>query len=190
MNKIYTRTGDGGDTRLATGASVSKTDARVEAYGAVDEANASIGLARAALADPVLDAILARVQNDLFDVGADLATPGPDEELAFEPLRIQAGQAARLEADIDAVNADLSPLSSFVLPAGSEAAARLHVARTVTRRAERRAIALALNDPGGINPAAIVYLNRLSDLLFVAARRANANGENDVLWVPGASRDG
>lgn len=189
LNKIYTRTGDAGDTRLSTGETVRKTDARVEAYGSVDEANACIGLARLHTADdPVLDPMLARIQNELFDLGADLATPERDKPLPFEPLRILPGQVDRLEGEIDALNADMQPLTSFILPAGSPAAANLHLARTVCRRAERLAVGLADLPGEAVSPAALKYLNRLSDLLFVAARYANAQGAGDVLWVPGVTR--
>lgn len=185
LNRIYTRTGDGGATRLASGAPVSKTDPRVEAYGSVDEANAAIGLARlSTTADQRLDPILRRVQNDLFDLGADLATP--EAEGGPPRLRIAANQVGRLETEIDALNADLAPLTSFVLPGGSAAAAALHVARTVCRRAERRCVALAARE--SVNPEALKYLNRLSDLLFVAARIANDQGRADVLWTPGGTR--
>jgi cob(I)alamin adenosyltransferase len=193
LNKIYTRTGDGGKTRLVTGAAVTKADPRVEAYGAVDELNAVLGLVRLETAeDGLLDPILARVQNDLFDLGADLATPdlGGDGGPA---LRIVEGQVKRLEDEIDRLNADLPPLSSFILPGGSRAAAMLHLARTVCRRAERRAVAFAEAGVGGeavgeIHGPALRYLNRLSDLLFVACRFANSRGAGDVLWVPAATR--
>ena len=188
LNRIYTRAGDGGKTRLVTGETVAKTDSRVEAYGAVDELNAAMGMARLeTAADAVLDPILARIQNDLFDLGADLATP---EHAAVAALRIVEVQVTRLEAEIDRLNADLSPLTSFVLPGGSRAAAMLHVARTVCRRAERRAVALAGPEAAGgdAHRPALRYLNRLSDLLFVASRFANARGEGDVLWVPAANR--
>jgi len=187
LTRIYTRTGDKGRTRLASGESVEKFDPRVEAYGAVDETNACLGLARLQLSDDaVLDAILARAQNDLFDLGADLATTGD----AAGSLRILEGQVIRLEREIDLLNADLGPLTSFILPGGSAAAAALHLARTVCRRAERRAVSLAAGEGASVNPAALKYLNRLSDLLFVASRWANARGANDVLWTPGATRDG
>jgi cob(I)alamin adenosyltransferase len=187
LNRIYTRAGDGGRTRLATGEPLPKDHPRVCAYGTVDETNACLGLARLHTAqDPWLDEVLARIQNDLFDLGADLATPGPDAELKFEPLRITAPQVERLEQEIDLINADLEPLSSFVLPAGTALSAHLHLARTVCRRAEREAVTLAAE--AEVSPEAIKYLNRLSDLLFVAARRANANGKADVLWKPGATR--
>ena len=186
LNRIYTRTGDAGSTRLASGAPVSKASPRVSAYGDVDETNAILGLARLSTAGAApLDPILARIQNDLFDLGADLATP---ERAAGAPvaLRIVASQVDRLEREIDALNAELSPLTSFVLPGGTAAAAALHVARTVCRRAERAAVALAAAET--VNPEAVRYLNRLSDLLFVAARYANDKGAGDVLWTPGATR--
>jgi cob(I)alamin adenosyltransferase len=185
LNRIYTRTGDGGKTRLATGEPVSKTHPRVEAYGGVDELNAQIGVARTHLGDqPELDAMLERAQNDLFDLGADLATP----ERPREDLRILESQVARLEAEIDRLNGDLAPLTSFVLPAGSPASAALHVARTVCRRAERDAIRLAEAEGEQVGAAALKYLNRLSDLLFVAARFANGKGVKDVLWRAGGTR--
>ena len=187
LNRIYTRAGDGGTTRLASGQPVSKSDARVEAYGAVDEANAAIGVARlSTAADTLLDPMLARIQNDLFDLGADLATPPAQREAAQPALRIVESQVARLEGEIDELNARLEPLTSFVLPGGSAAAAALHVARTVCRRAERRCVTLTQTEI--VNPAALKYLNRLSDLLFVAARHANDEGRGDVLWTPGATR--
>ncbi len=189
LNKIYTRAGDGGKTRLATGETVEKSDARVEAYGAVDETNACVGMARLhAGGDAELDAMLERIQNDLFDLGADLATPERDKPLGFEALRITAPQTARLEREIDAINGRLSALTSFVLPAGSALAAHLHLARTVCRRAEREAVRLAAREGERVNPEAVKYLNRLSDLLFVASRRANSDGADDVLWKPGATR--
>ncbi|MEN0654343.1 MULTISPECIES: cob(I)yrinic acid a,c-diamide adenosyltransferase [Hyphobacterium] len=188
LTKIYTRTGDGGKTRLGDMTETSKTDARVEAYGTVDEANSAIGLARAALpVGSTIDAVLMRVQNDLFDVGADLCVPDRGEKLEWEPLRATADQVSALEADIDRFNAKLDPLDSFILPGGSEAAARLHVARTVMRRAERRTVALAESGET-VNPEAIRYLNRASDLLFVLARIANDEGRADVKWVPGGQR--
>jgi cob(I)alamin adenosyltransferase len=189
LNKIYTRTGDGGKTRLVTGETVAKTDPRVEAYGAVDELNAVLGLVRLETAvDPVLDPILARIQNDLFDLGADLATPDLGGAAA---LRIVETQVARLEGEIDRLNADLAPLTSFILPGGSRAAAALHLARTVCRRAERRAVAFAgavSAETAAVHGPALRYLNRLSDLLFVASRYANGGGAGDVLWVPAANR--
>lgn len=184
LTKIYTRGGDGGETSLADGRRVRKDDARLEAYGTVDEANSAIGIARLHTSGAV-DQILGRVQNELFDLGADLATPGENFDDP-KALRILPSQTARLEADIDTMNADLAPLNSFILPGGSAAAAYLHLARTITRRAERLTIVAAAQEP--INPEAIKYCNRLSDLLFVLARKVNGNGANDVLWVPGGSR--
>lgn len=186
IDKIVTKAGDGGKTRLATGEPVSKASARVAAYGAVDEANSAIGVARLhTTADPVLDPILDRAQNDLFDLGADLATPQADD-LKFEPLRLQESQTLRLEAEIDQLNAKLSPLTSFILPGGSPAAAHLHLARAIARRAERAIVALA--DAESISAETIKFANRLSDLLFVAARYANDQGKADLLWKPGANR--
>ena len=187
LNRIYTKTGDAGTTRLATGASVSKADLRVEAYGAVDETNACIGLARAALGEGArLDAMLARLQNELFDLGADLATPPKPDEAEGSVLRVSDVQVERLEGEIDALNAGLPELASFVLPAGAPAAAALHLARTVCRRAEREAVRLA--DAGEpVSGPALRYLNRLSDLLFVAARFANDEGRADVFWKSGAT---
>jgi len=187
LNKIYTRTGDGGSTGLASGARVSKSDPRVEAYGAVDELNAVIGVARLhAGQNDRLDAMLGRIQNELFDLGADLATPH-EPPPKWEALRIVASQVERLETEIDWMNDSLKALDSFILPGGSPLSSYLHLARTVARRAERDAIRLA---EGGatVTPEAMRYLNRLSDLLFVAARRANANGADDVKWVPGSTR--
>ncbi|MFZ5671170.1 MAG: cob(I)yrinic acid a,c-diamide adenosyltransferase [Pseudomonadota bacterium] len=190
LNRIYTRTGDGGSTRLASGEPVSKADLRVEAYGGVDETNAVIGLARLHTAgDSLLDAVLARVQNDLFDLGADLATPDRGKPLDWEPLRILQSQVDRLEGEIDQINARLSPLTSFILPGGTPAAAFLHQARTVCRRAERFCVALAAQAGEPVGGPALKYLNRLSDLLFVAARRANDDGAGDVLWTPGGTRE-
>ncbi len=187
LNKIYTRAGDGGTTRLASGAPVSKTDPRVAAYGAVDETNATIGLARLSTrGDATLDPILARIQNDLFDLGADLATPPAPDEAERPRLRIVDAQVDRLEAEIDQLNGGMAELTSFVLPGGSAAAAALHLARTVARRAERDCVALAGSQ--SVSPEALKYLNRLSDLLFVAARWANDEGRGDVLWSPGATR--
>jgi cob(I)alamin adenosyltransferase len=188
LNRIYTRTGDAGTTRLASGAPVSKDDPRVRAYGEVDETNACIGLVRLhTRGDGVLDPILARIQNELFDLGADLATPdrGQAEGAA---LRIVEPQVERLEREIDQLNGALSPLTSFILPGGSPAAAALHLARTVCRRAERAAVSLARIDGEVVGAPALKYLNRLSDLLFVAARHANDKGAADVLWTPGATR--
>lgn len=187
LSRIYTRTGDQGATRLANGDEVSKTDLRVEAYGSVDETNACLGLARLhTKGDDLLHPLLERIQNDLFDLGADLANPPVADEDPARVLRVTEGQVARLEQEIDQINADLAPLNSFVLPGGTSAAAALHQARTVCRRAERAAVSLALAAP--VAAPALKYLNRLSDLLFVAARRANANGTLDVLWTPGATR--
>lgn len=189
LNRIYTRTGDKGLTRLSTGQPVSKASPRVEAYGGVDETNAFIGVARQhTKGDAELDALLERIQNDLFDLGADLATPEQNEKPDWEPLRVVESQVERLEREIDAINARLSPLTSFVLPAGSPAAAALHVARTVCRRAERRLVDLIGVEGEIVGAPALRYLNRLSDLLFVAARRANDDGAADVLWQPGATR--
>ncbi len=188
LDKIYTRAGDEGDTRLATGELTAKGDLRVEAYGAVDEANSCLGVARLHTGeDPVLDPMLARIQNDLFDLGADLATPERGAPLKFEALRIVSAQVERLEREIDLLNADLGPLTSFVLPGGSPAAAFLHVARATIRRAERAIATLARREDETVSPAALAYANRVSDFLFVAARYAN-RGAGDVLWVPGAGR--
>lgn len=188
LTKIYTRTGDGGRTRLGDMSEADKHDPRVEAYGSVDEANAAIGLAVASLApkDP-MTGVLTTIQNDLFDLGADLCVPDRGEDLGYEPLRMTEEQTQRLEGHIDTFNGRLEPLSSFILPGGSESSARLHMARTITRRAERRVTELAASGEP-VNPAAITYLNRLSDLLFVLGRVANQDGQDDVLWVPGANR--
>ena len=187
LNRIYTRTGDDGTTALGSGERRPKHDLRIEAYGTVDEANAAIGVARLHLGEmPALDAMLGRVQNDLFDLGADLAVP--EREGKAERLRIVPAQVERLEQDIDTLNAALAPLTSFILPGGTAAAAYLHVARTVCRRAERRVVELAAQPDEPVGDAAIKYLNRLSDLLFVAGRAANGNGAGDVLWVPGQNR--
>jgi cob(I)alamin adenosyltransferase len=190
LNKIYTRTGDDGTTGLVGGARRSKADQRLEAVGTVDEANAAIGLARlhTATAHPGIDAMLARIQNDLFDLGADLATPDDGKPLGYEPLRIVASQVQKVEADIDAINTNLEPLRSFILPGGSPAAAALHLARTVARRAERVMVALAAKPGEQVNSEGLKYINRVSDLLFVAARAVNDNGNDDVLWVPGKNR--
>lgn len=187
LDKIVTKAGDGGKTRLASGEPVSKASLRVEAYGAVDETNSVIGLVRLYTAsDFVLDPLLDRVQHDLFDLGADLATPVPDSADPEWALRITLGQVERLEREIDRLNDGLSALDSFILPGGSPAAAAVHLARAITRRAERSAVAAAEERP--INPPARAYLNRLSDLLFVLARHLNAGGSGDIKWVPGASR--
>ncbi|QDL92199.1 cob(I)yrinic acid a,c-diamide adenosyltransferase [Paroceanicella profunda] len=187
LNRIYTRTGDGGDTALGNGTRVAKNAARVEAYGTVDETNATLGLARLH-AEGEADAALARIQNDLFDLGADLCRPdmAADARAEYPPLRVTPAQVTRLETEIDAMNAHLAPLRSFVLPGGSALAAHLHLCRTVSRRAERLCVALAAEEE--VNPAAVKYLNRLSDWFFVASRVANGNGADDVLWVPGANR--
>lgn len=187
LSKIYTRTGDAGTTALGDGTRVPKPSLRVEAYGTSDETNAAAGLARLH-AEGEMDAALARIQNDLFDLGADLARPhmDRDDEAPYTPLRIIASQVDRLEREIDAMNADLQPLRSFVLPGGSALSANLHLCRTVCRRAERLAVALMTEE--GCNPEAVKYLNRLSDWFFVASRIANDGGKADVLWVPGATR--
>jgi cob(I)alamin adenosyltransferase len=194
LTRIYTRGGDAGQTSLGRGERVAKHDIRVEAYGTVDEANSIIGLARSTIAHTILgdprlheaDAMLGRIQNDLFDLGADLCTPEGESKRGEGALRIVASQVERLEKEIDAMNAELEPLNSFILPGGSEVAARLHLARTVSRRAERYMTRLATEQE--INPEAIKYINRLSDHLFVLARRLNDNGATDVLWVPGGGR--
>ncbi|MBO6539785.1 MAG: cob(I)yrinic acid a,c-diamide adenosyltransferase [Rhizobiaceae bacterium] len=190
LNKLYTRTGDDGTTALGTGERRNKHDLRVEAYGTVDEANSCIGIARSAFGDDQaeLDAILSRIQNDLFDLGADLATPDTGEKLEYEPLRIVASQVERVEKDIDALTRRVKPLRSFVLPGGHPAAAALHLARTVARRAERVMVELSGRTDERVSAEAIRYINRVSDLLFVAARVVNDNGEADVLWVPGENR--
>ncbi|MCW0002091.1 cob(I)yrinic acid a,c-diamide adenosyltransferase [Pararhizobium sp. YC-54] len=189
LNKIYTKTGDDGTTGLATGPRRLKSDLRVDAYGTIDEANSFVGLARQHTQQfATLDTMLMRIQNDLFDLGADLSTPDTGETLAYEPLRIIATQVTRLEAEIDELNADLDPLRSFVLPGGSGAAAALHIARTVARRAERLMVDLARMDGEIVSSEALAYVNRLSDFLFVAARWTNGKGKSDVLWVPGKNR--
>jgi cob(I)alamin adenosyltransferase len=193
LNKIYTRTGDAGLTALGTGERVPKHSARIAAYGTVDETNAAIGVARLHVreAHPDVDAMLARIQNDLFDLGADLTMPERGENVpkrARAPLRVSDAQVKRLEDEIDAMNAELAPLRSFVLPGGSAAAAALHVARTVCRRAERGIVELAGFPDEPVGTAALKYVNRLSDHLFVASRYVNARGEGDVLWVPGQNR--
>jgi cob(I)alamin adenosyltransferase len=190
LNKIYTKTGDDGTTALGTGERRPKHDLRIEAYGTVDETNAAIGVARAALEPELaeIDAMLMRIQNDLFDLGAELATPDDGTPKDYEPLRIVQSQVERIERDIDRLNADLKPLRSFVLPGGSRAAAALHLARTISRRAERLMVALAVREPERVGRPALLYMNRLSDFLFVASRWANGRGEADVLWVPGKNR--
>lgn len=189
LNKIYTRTGDDGSTALVSGARRSKADVRVEAYGAIDETNAAIGVARVALgeSEPTLVAMLARIQNDLFDLGADLATPA-DAPRAKGALRIVQSQVDRLEREIDELNAELQPLKSFILPGGSASAAALHLARTIARRAERTMVALIASPGETVDAPAMRYVNRLSDFLFVAARWANQRGAADILWAPGQNR--
>ncbi len=188
LNKIYTKTGDDGTTALGSGERRPKNDLRIEAYGTVDETNAVVGLVRLQTAkdDTDLDEVLSRIQNDLFDLGADLATPDTGEDLGYEPLRITDAQVKALEEAIDRFNADLAPLRSFVLPGGTPAASHLHLARTVSRRAERLMVELAAREK--VTSAAVRYMNRLSDFFFVASRYLNAKGEGDVLWVPGQNR--
>lgn len=189
LNKIYTRTGDNGTTGLVAGPRRKKSDARVAAYGDIDETNSLIGQARQhTLGLPELDQMLMRIQNDLFDLGADLATPDTGEKPQYEPLRVVQAQVDRVEIEIDALNAELAPLRSFVLPGGTAAAAALHVARTAARRAERRMVELAEIEGETVSKEAAAYINRLSDFLFVAARWANDKGALDVLWVPGKNR--
>ena len=190
LNRIYTRTGDDGTTGLVRGPRRTKFDLRVDAYGTVEEANATIGAARIHTGSmPRIDMLLGRIQNDLFDVGSDLATPGADgPDAQYPTLRIRAVQTGFLEQQIDHFNADLAPLKSFILPGGTPLSAALHIARTVTRRAERITVELAAAEPD-TSPEALRYLNRLSDLLFVLARVANNNGVKDVLWVPGNHGD-
>lgn len=189
LTRIYTRGGDKGETSLGDGTRVAKHALRVAAYGTVDEANAAIGIARLDVqtaGDAEADAMLGRIQNDLFDLGADLCTPEGGRKAGPGALRVVAAQVARLEHEIDALNASLRPLDSFILPGGSAAAAHLHLARTIVRRSERLVAELAASEP--VNPQALKYLNRLSDHLFVLGRRLNGNGAQDVLWVPGATR--
>ncbi|UPK35015.1 cob(I)yrinic acid a,c-diamide adenosyltransferase [Bradyrhizobium sp. 186] len=195
LNRIYTKTGDDGTTALGSGERRPKYDLRIEAYGTVDETNAAIGVVRLHTHDaPELDAMLGRIQNDLFDLGADLAVPEREgkeinkETKKAERLRVVASQVERLERDIDALNDKLAPLTSFVLPGGTPAAAHLHVARTICRRAERVIVELAAQPGELVGAAGIQYMNRLSDFLFVASRAANHNGAGDVLWVPGQNR--
>jgi cob(I)alamin adenosyltransferase len=187
LNKIYTKTGDAGDTALGNGTRVAKHSARVTAYGTVDETNATVGLARLQ-ADGEIDTLLAMIQNDLFDLGADLCRPEmeKDADSEYPPLRMTDAQVARLEDEIDVMNVKLQPLRSFILPGGSALAAQLHLCRTVSRRAERLCVELATME--SVNGAAVKYLNRLSDWFFVASRIANNDGHDDVLWVPGANR--
>jgi cob(I)alamin adenosyltransferase len=189
LNKIYTRTGDDGTTALGSGRRVSKYHLRVEAYGTLDETNAAIGLARLHTRDkqPALDAMLARIQNDLFDLGADLCFPDETKD-ARGRLQVSDAQVERLEGEIDELNRELQPLRSFVLPGGSPAASFLHLARTVSRRAERLMVALASKQGEPVGAAALRYINRLSDFLFVAARFANDKGKSDVTWMPGKNR--
>jgi cob(I)alamin adenosyltransferase len=190
LNKIYTRTGDGGSTALGTGERVPKHALRIAAYGTVDETNSTIGVARTQIGATygTVDAMLGRIQNDLFDLGADLCVPDRGEKPGYEPLRITPAQVERLENEIDALNGELQPLRSFVLPGGSPASASLHVARTVCRRAERLVVELAAMPDEPVSHAALRYLNRLSDFLFVASRYVNDRGKSDVLWVPGQNR--
>lgn len=190
LNKIYTRTGDAGTTALGNGQRVAKHALRIAAYGTVDETNASLGMVRVHLAhsDPDLDAMLLRIQNDLFDLGADLCVPDRGEKLDHEALRISNEQVARLEQEIDQMNAELKPLRSFVLPGGTPAAAALHVTRTISRRAERLMVELAALPDEPVSVAALKFINRLSDFFFVASRYANDRGNIDVLWVPGQNR--
>lgn len=192
LNRIYTRTGDNGTTALGTGERRPKYDLRIEAYGTVDETNAAIGMARLATAgpqgEPVLDAMLERIQNDLFDLGADLCTPDDGTKLEWEPLRIVEAQVERLEREIDQLNGELKPLRSFVLPGGGPVSAPLHLARTICRRAERLMVHLAHEPTEKVGAPALKYVNRLSDFLFVASRWINARGAGDVLWTPGKNR--
>lgn len=190
LSKIYTRTGDKGTTALGSGERVPKHALRIAAYGTVDETNASIGMVRVHLGDaePKLDAMLVRIQNDLFDLGADLCVPDRGEKLEYEPLRVTDAQVKRLEQEIDEMNAELKPLRSFVLPGGTPAAAALHMARTISRRAERLMVELAADASEPVGAAALKYINRLSDYLFVASRFVNHHATGDVLWVPGQNR--
>jgi cob(I)alamin adenosyltransferase len=189
LSKIYTRTGDDGTTALGSGRRVAKYDLRVEAYGTLDETNAAIGIARLYTKDgpSSLDAMLARIQNDLFDLGADLCFPDETKD-ARGRLQVSDTQVARLESEIDTLNRELEPLRSFVLPGGSPASSHLHLARTISRRAERLIVALAARQGESVGDAALRYINRLSDFLFVAARFANDKGKSDVTWVPGKNR--
>ena len=191
LNRIYTRTGDAGETSLGSGGRVSKAHLRIQAYGTVDETNATLGIVRLHTATPdmqKLDAMLARIQNELFDLGADLCVPDTGKDLGYEPLRILPRQYERLETEIDDLNSELSPLRSFVLPGGHPAAAHLHLSRTVCRRAERLIVELASHQGEHVSEGAIAYINRLSDFFFVASRWANARTSGDVLWVPGKTR--
>ncbi len=186
LTKIYTKTGDDGSTALGSGERVLKTSSRIEAYGTVDETNAAIGMARLALPEDRQDVagMLARIQNDLFDLGADLCVPDRGEPLPYAPLRLKEAQVERLEHEIDAMNGEMAPLASFVLPGGSKAGAALHLARTVCRRAERRVVQLGLEGEP-VSEAVCRYINRLSDHLFVASRYVNGKGKDDLLWQPG-----
>ncbi len=191
LNRIYTRTGDTGETALGSGARLSKAHLRIHAYGTVDETNGNLGVVRLHTQDAAfstLDTMLVRIQNELFDLGADLCVPDTGDKPPHEPLRMLASQAERLEQEIDALNEDLQPLRSFVLPAGHAAATHLHVARTVCRRAERLMVELKLQEGEHVNDHALTYINRLSDFLFVASRWVNAKTTGDVLWVPGKTR--
>lgn len=190
LNKIYTKTGDAGTTALGSGERVPKTSPRIAAYGTVDETNAHVGVARTHLAgsDPDVDAMLLRVQNDLFDLGADLCVPDRGEKLPYEPLRVADAQVKRLEEEIDKMNAALTPLRSFILPGGTPAAAALHVARTVSRRAERMIVELSVMPGETVSAPVLKYINRLSDFLFVASRYLNDRGQSDIMWVPGKNR--
>ena len=191
LNRIYTRTGDRGETALGSGQRLSKAHLRIPAYGTVDETNATLGVVRLHTGTEVLvalDAMLARIQNELFDLGADLCVPDTGQKPDFEPLRILPAQCERLEQEIDLLNGDLSPLRSFVLPGGHSAAAHLHVSRTVCRRAERLMVELQSHDGEHVSGPALAYINRLSDFLFVASRWVNAKSNGDILWVPGKTR--
>jgi len=187
LSKIYTKTGDDGTTALGTGERVSKTNARIDAYGTVDETNAAIGLARLLLpeSEHMVATMLAQIQNDLFDVGADLCVPDSGDPLPYTPLRLNSAQPERLEREIDLMNAEMAPLSSFVLPGGSQAAAALHLARTICRRAERCIVELKEQDGEPVSDAVCRYMNRLSDHLFVTSRYINGRGTKDLLWQPG-----
>jgi cob(I)alamin adenosyltransferase len=191
LNRIYTRTGDKGETALGSGQRLSKAHIRIQAYGTVDETNATLGVVRLHTTDAAfakLDAMLARIQNELFDLGADLCVPDTDEKLSYEPLRILATQHERLEREIDELNEELEPLRSFVLPGGHAAAAQLHVSRTVCRRAERLMVELKSHAGEHVSENGLTYINRLSDFLFVASRWANVKTSGDILWVPGKTR--
>ena len=190
LNRIYTKTGDAGTTALGSGERVPKTSPRIAAYGTVDETNAAVGVARTLLAgsEPDVDAMLLRIQNDLFDLGADLCVPDKGEKLPYEPIRVADAQVTRLETEIDFMNAALDPLRSFILPGGTPTGAALHVARTVSRRAERMMVELVSIPGETVSAPALKYINRLSDFLFVASRYVNDRGKGDILWVPGKNR--